>query len=235
MTDPVSQAITPELMSKIRYDALSIALSANAGNSALSAGEVQPAKLLYDAGVYLYFLLTGMPIDTVQGYVTAPKLNTPEVLAAAGVVTPAAEATPVKPKKVKLAAVPTSASAANSPSTAPVQAANPVQTAQAAVGSASTNLAQGNSTPQTIASPTTLAETAASLKALVQDDVRAAAGGYVAGKEGPPGRTAAVSLLTQFGVTQLGQIPGTKLAEFKAALDNVGKVGTAASPGSDLL
>lgn len=233
MTEPVNQPITAELMSDIRHNALRIALSANTNEP----GEIQAAKVLYDAGAYLNFLLNGMPIETVQGYVTAAKPNTPEVLAAAGVVAPAAEATPVKPKKVKLAAVPTSASAANSPSTAPVQAANPVQTAQAAVGSASTNLAQGNSTPQTIASPTTLAEAAASLKALVQDDARASAGGYVAGKEGPPGRTAAVSLLTQFGVTQLGQIPGTKLAEFKAALDNVGKtpVAAAASPGSDLL
>jgi hypothetical protein len=40
-----------------------------------------------------------------------------------------------------------------------------------------------------------------------------------------------VAILAQFGVTTLAQVPPTKLAEFKAALDNAGK--GASAPAAD--
>lgn len=231
MSDPVAVVLTGQEMFKIRERAIELALQANA-----FGGEIQTGKALFDAGAYLNFLLNGLPIDEVPGSISAPKPNTPEILANAGVVTPAQEATPSKPPKVtkpKLAAVPTSASAATSPSAAPVQAASPVNTGQTAAGSVSTNSAQTNS-PQIVAQPTNIQDAANSLKALVQDDVRGVAAGYA---DPGAGRKAAVAILESFGVTQMGQIPPAKLADFKAKIDAAGKTlaPAAAVAGSDLL
>ena len=74
-------------------------------------------------------------------------------------------------------------------------------------------------TPSTIAPPTTVTAVAESLRACVQD------------KAPGRGRDVAVAILAQFGVTTLAQVPPTKLAEFKAALDNAGK--GASAPAAD--
>lgn len=221
MTDPVHTPISGELMFQIRQAALNGALQiASIGN------EPAVAKVAYDASVLLHFLISGMPVETAPGYITAPQPNTPEVLAGAGGVAPAQEAAPVAPKakKAKLSAVPTSASAANSQSAAPVQAAFQAPIGQPAPGSNTTaSNASTPSTPTVVPAPTTLQAASNSLKALVQDEARG-------------GRKAAVDLLAAFGVSQLNQIPAAKLAEFKQALDTAGLAVTApASAGSDLL
>lgn len=226
MTEPTAVVLTGQEMFNIRQTALQFAMN-------LSIGDTDGrhiAKVLVDASACLNFLLNGVPSDTVVGYITAPKPNTPEVLAGAG--GPAVEAPKAK-GKAKLAAVPTSASAANSPLAAPVQAASPVNTGQAAVGSASTNLAQANSTPAIVPPPTNIQDAANALKALVQDDARGVAAGYA---DPGAGRKAAVAILESFGVTQMGQIPPAKLAEFKAQIDAAGKTPVAAAvAGADLL
>lgn len=216
MTDPVNTPISGELMFKIRECALMQAM-----DIARVTQEAEVAKIVHDSSVLLHFLINGQPVETAPGYVTAPKPNTPEVLAGAG--GPAVEAPKASGRKKASTTAPTSASAANSTSAVPVQASNPVQTAQAASGSAITG-SQVSSQLSIVPSPTTLQATADSLKALVQDESRG-------------GRAAAVALLTQFGVAQLNQIPAPKLAEFKAALDNAGKTAPAAvvAAGSDLL
>ena len=71
----------------------------------------------------------------------------------------------------------------------------------------------------TIAPPTTVTAVAESLRACVQD------------KAPGRGRDVAVAILAQFGVTTLAQVSPTKLAEFKAALDNAGK--GASAPAAD--
>lgn len=226
MTEPTAVVLTGQEMFNIRQTALQFAMNLSIGD----ADGRHIAKVLVDASACLNFLLNGVPSDTVQGYVTAPKPNTPEVLAAAG---GAAEAPKAK-GKAKLAAVPTSASAANSPSAAPVQAASPVNTGTVAAGSASTNSTQTNSQQtQVVAPPTNIQDAANALKALVQDDARGVAAGYA---DPGAGRKAAVAILESFGVTQMGQIPPAKLADFKAQIDAAGKTPVAAIvAGSDLL
>lgn len=220
MTETVNTPISGELMFKIRECALMQAM-----DIARVTHEAEVAKIVHDSSVLLHFLINGQPVETAPGYVTAPKPNTPEVLAGAG----GPAETPKKLTKAEKAAAAalTSASAANSTSVALVQAAGQVQTAPAASGSATT-ASPASSQPSIVPSPTTLQAAADSLKALVQDEARG-------------GRKAAVDLLALYGVAQLNQIPAPKLAEFKAALDNAGKTAApaaaaaAAVAGSDLL
>lgn len=220
MTETENTPISGELMFKIRECALMQAM-----DIARVTHEAEVAKIVHDSSVLLHFLINGQPVETAPGYVTAPKPNTPEVLAGAGgpAETPKKLTKAEKAEKAAAAAALTSASAANSTSAALVQAAGQVQTAPAASGSATT-ASPASSQPSIVPSPTTLQAAADSLKALVQDESRG-------------GRTAAVDLLKAFGVAQLNQIPATRLAEFKAALDSAGKTAPtpAAAPGSDLL
>lgn len=206
MTEAIPVTLTGQEMFQIRQTALSFAIGAR-------QPEDQTAKLLYDASAYLNFLLNGLPSDETAGYITAPKPNTPEILAAAG---GAITETP-KAKRAPKAAAPSATPVIQA--TAPVVAA--VQAADTAPAAALTTIAPS---PSIVPAPTTLQATADSLKALVQDDSRG-------------GRVAAVALLAKFGVAQLNQIPAAKLAEFKAALDSagLGAPAAAASPGSDLL
>ncbi len=203
MTEATPVTLTGEQMFAIRKSALEIAIQARQPDD-------QTPKLLYDASAYLNFLLNGLPVDSVAGYVTAPKPNTPEVLAAAG-------GTPVDPPKAtrgkaKLTTVPTGI--------APVVQATVTPVTEAAAPTA----APTSASPAIVPAPTTLQAAADSLKALVQDEARG-------------GRKAAVDLLQAFGVAQLNQVPASRLAEFKAALDAAGKAAPApaAAPGSDLL
>ncbi len=68
--------------------------------------------------------------------------------------------------------------------------------------------------PATIAAPATMTEAVASFKALVSNKAN-------------DGRNKAIALLTEFGVTQLGQVDAAKLAEFKRRCDaaNAGDTG----------
>lgn len=201
--------ISGELIFKIREAALVGALSMNR-HSAASADASDAVKIVADASALLGFLMNGQPseVATVAGAPTAPK---------GGRAKKAATDAPT------LASDANSTSVANSTSAAPAPASAQAQPATAAPGSAITGSPAASQT-SIVPSPTTLQAAADSLKALVQDDSRG-------------GRVAAVALLTLYGVAQLNQIPATKLAEFKAALDNAGKTAPAAAvaPGSDLL
>lgn len=209
MTETVNTPISGELMFKIRECALMQAM-----DIARVTHEAEVAKIVHDSSVLLHFLINGQPVETAPGYVTAPKPNTPEVLAGAGGV-----AGSEPPKETAAAAKKARKALEAAASATPVIAATaPVVVAATVAGSG-----PAAASPSIVPSPTTLQAAADSLKALVQDDSRG-------------GRKAAVDLLALYGVAQLNQIPATKLAEFKAALDNAGKTAApAAAPGSDLL
>lgn len=208
--------LTGDQMLEIRTRALNSAIHANSASNATSGADVQIGKVLYDASAFLAFLINGQPSDEVPGSVSAPKSNTPEVLAAANA--PAAE-TKKKTTKAALSVVKT-----DTPAVTII--AQPVAVVAPGAG------ATASASPQTIPAPTTMAAAAESLKALVQNDARGIAAGAVNGRE------AAIAILAKFGVTQLAQIPAPKLAEFKAALDAAGNAGTpitAADPTGGLL
>ena len=132
-----------------------------------------------------------------------------------------AAAKPVKSPKAPAAttaasSVPPAASPAIPPSAA---LASLVPTPTVAPPAAQPTAAATATAPSTIAPPTTVTAVAESLRACVQD------------KAPGRGRDVAVAILAQFGVTTLAQVPPTKLAEFKAALDNAGK--GASAPAAD--
>lgn len=201
-------------MFEIRKHALDSSIHVNSSHNLSSGADMQIGKVLYDASAFLNFLINGMPADEVPGSISASKPNTPEVLAAANA--PAAE-TKKKTTKAALSVVKTD---------------TPAVTTTAQPAAAVAPGAGASHTPNVIASPTTMAAAAESLKALVQNDARGIAAGAVNGRE------AAIAILAKFGVTQLAQIPAPKLAEFKAALDAAGNAGTpitAADPTGGLL
>lgn len=215
MTEETTRApITGTEMFDYRRTALSLAIGART--------PVDPVGMtMHTAGVFLHFLLEGMPIDSIPGGIVGPFPNTPDVLAQAGSVQPAAGATPISAaaakKAAKLAADAAAKAAAGSASAesllspAPATAAVQQQAATVAAGSASTNSSPASSSPAVIAQPTTIAAAAESLKALVMNKT--------VGEAPQFGRAVAIAILKEFGVEQLNQVPPAKLAEIKARFD----------------
>ena len=199
--------MTPSEMLDYRRAAIDAAARTHAGSSV--------PEVLHAAGCYLNFVLTGEPIWTIGQTIRETKGEPPIAPSATQpsappVAEPAASATTAKTAIAKAKA------AAKA-----VQSAPPASTAPAA-SPAVAMVAPATASSDTIPPPVTIKQVADELVLLVQDNSR---GGFDAAK----------ALLTSYGVTQLAQVPGNKLAQFMVDVKATGRGPVKADPTGGLL